>query len=405
MVVRAILSPSVDGLVDAIDIHGGLRHAVDLWRRHRGDGYPALAALRLSQATAVADAPLFALHMAAGGDFAVVHAGDEAAGWLGLGDETLLSRAAGSRISAALGRFVGLSIETGDAVLAAVDGGDGGRIETLLLPLATDHVHPDGVLGAVLRTVVPSGASGPGTAWPARTGAALPADPIASDIMSAKLITVAPDTPVPDVVRLLLAKGVSAAPVVDAEDRLIGIVSEADLVARLGSDPASRVSWWSALIHTDADLARGFVRLHGLKAGDVMTEAVVTAGRDTPLRDLVASMARARVRRIVVTDGHRPVGIVSRSDLLRAQSVVAPEPGADGRADAEIRAALLAQLKAQPWYHLADRNLVVIDGVACFWGIVRSEAEREALRVAAEETPGVRSVEMKVEVGHPLPMA
>ncbi|HUG62816.1 MAG TPA: CBS domain-containing protein, partial [Methylomirabilota bacterium] len=204
----------------------------------------------------------------------------------------------------------------------------------------------------------------------------------------------------------MLSRGISAVPVVDDDGRLVGIVSEADLVARAGEEPDARPSWWSLILKSDADLAAHFVRTHGMTARDVMTTAVVTVGRDTPLTELVTRMGRKRIRRVVVTDGDIPIGLVSRSDVLRAQAAHFDEERGSVEPpdeDTRLRDELLANLQAQPWFHLADRNVVVINGVACFWGIVPSEAERDALRVAAAEIPGIRSVEMKVELGQIYP--
>jgi osmotically-inducible protein OsmY len=94
-----------------------------------------------------------------------------------------------------------------------------------------------------------------------------------------------------------------------------------------------------------------------------------------------------------VRDG-RVVGIVSRADLVRALAVrpaeSRPAVAADDRA---IREQVVAALRTQPWWIGAYRNVVVADGVVHLWGLARSQAERDAMRVAAETVPGVRGVE------------
>ena len=90
--------------------------------------------------------------------------------------------------------------------------------------------------------------------------------------------------------------------------------------------------------------------------------------------------------------GGKLVGIVSRADLLRllaSGGVTAP----DDEADRAIRSRLFTELRNQKWSRLNEADIVVSDGVVHFWGVVGSEEERRALRIAAENTPGVRGVE------------
>jgi osmotically-inducible protein OsmY len=85
------------------------------------------------------------------------------------------------------------------------------------------------------------------------------------------------------------------------------------------------------------------------------------------------------------------VGIVSRANLI--QALAGHRKGPDAPVpDAALRDRLMAHLKAQPWAHTSLLNVTVHDGVVDIWGITRSDAEKQALRVAAETMPGVRSV-------------
>ena len=86
------------------------------------------------------------------------------------------------------------------------------------------------------------------------------------------------------------------------------------------------------------------------------------------------------------------VGIVSRADLLQ---VLASGGAASANEDndRQIRDRLLAELRRQEWASPAEANVIVSDGVVHFWGTVGSEEERRALRIAAENIPGVRGIE------------
>ncbi len=413
MTASADLTPAVARLFDRIDVEArdeSLRAAFRYWMdRRAGELCPSLAALQLNQ-MGPASAPVFAFQRVSPGspDWRLSFAGDEAAGWLQVGEETLLSRIGDRRAAVRLRHLFAMATEQGEPIVASFHAAEekDAPYEIVVLPIASDHRHPDGVMGAVHRAAPPAGAAAAVRREPAARARRVPPDPLASDLMSTDLETVRPDTPVAEVVRRLLGRGISAVPVVEVDGTLAGIVSEADIVARAGEDPEASPSWWSAMLRSDTDLAKSFVRLHGRTARDVMTAAVVTVGRDASLRDLVRRMAHDRVRRVVVIDGDRPVGIVTRTDVLRAQAAEADlgEAGEPGAEDGRLRETLLERLRAQPWYHLPDRNVVVIDGIACFWGLVHSEEERDALRVAAEEVPGIRGVEMKVEVGAIYPI-
>jgi CBS domain-containing protein len=218
---------------------------------------------------------------------------------------------------------------------------------------------------------------------------------VARDVMTADVVTITPETAVPEVAALLLKHRISAAPVVDAKDGILGIVSEGDLMRRpeVGTERRRR-SWWLILFGDQGDLAREFVKTHGLRAADVMTREVVTVTDDTPLPVIAQLLEERRIKRVPVVREGRLIGIVSRADLLRALAVrkSPPEPVAkpDDRA---IREQLLETIHPAEWVTDAFVNAMVTDGVVHLWGVVESDAQRDALRVAAERIPGVRAVE------------
>ncbi len=100
----------------------------------------------------------------------------------------------------------------------------------------------------------------------------------AQDIMTRDVITVGPDMAVRDVAGLLLDKHISAAPVVDETGKLIGIVSEGDLVRRPEIAGEPRVSWWLDLISSETERARDHVKTHGRSAGQVRLGGGISLG-------------------------------------------------------------------------------------------------------------------------------
>jgi CBS domain-containing protein len=220
----------------------------------------------------------------------------------------------------------------------------------------------------------------------------------AKDVMTPNVTTVDPDTTVQDLAKLLSDRGISGAPVVDAAGRMVGIVSEGDLLhrAELGTERRDdrRRSWW--LDHFASDLARDYVKSHGRTVKDIMTRDVVTITEDSDLADVATLLETKRIKRVPVIRDDKIVGIISRANLVRALvatpgAAVASGTGGDDRA---IRARLLAELGRQEWARIWPQDIIVSDCVVHLWfSSDEPEEKRQAVRVAAENIPGVRGVE------------
>ena len=131
-----------------------------------------------------------------------------------------------------------------------------------------------------------------------------------------------------------------------------------------------------------------------MNASDVMTRDLVSVTPDTPLREVVELMERRRIKRVPVLDGDAPVGILSRADLLRGiAGALEANPAAAAMSDEEIRERILAELARAAWVPRDGIAITVENGVVDLNGVILDEKEREALRVAAENVPGVRAVE------------
>jgi len=214
-----------------------------------------------------------------------------------------------------------------------------------------------------------------------------------ADVMTRQVITIEKDAPIQRAIRLLLQHRISGLPVVDADGQLEGIVTEGDFLHRAETGTQRRRPRWVEFLIGPGKLASEYVQAHGRTVADVMTTSAYTVDEDTSLEDVVRLMEKYRVKRFPVVKGGRVVGIVSRANLLRALASVAAEvPAADGN-DAAIRDSFFAELARQPWAPRTSINPVVRNGVVELWGNIFDEREREALRVMAQNLPGVKAVQ------------
>ena len=217
----------------------------------------------------------------------------------------------------------------------------------------------------------------------------------AKDIMTTPVITIGPDTPVLDIAGLLLERQISAVPVVE-EGRVVGLVSEGDLLHRREIDTDGSVpeaSWWTRLVEDDPAPA-AYVKSHASRAGDIMTRNVVSVVEETSIAEIASLFETRKVNRVPVLRRKELVGIVSRADLVQLLAVKAKTCDAQyHRTDDQIREQLLSELIDQPWWRQSSSSVIVTDGVVHYWGVLRSDDERQAARVAAENVPGVCKVE------------
>jgi CBS domain-containing protein len=221
----------------------------------------------------------------------------------------------------------------------------------------------------------------------------------ATHVMTTNVITVTPDTSVQDLAALLGKHGISGVPVVDAANELVGIVSEGDLLHRAETGTERRTerrrARWLDFLASDQDLARDYTKSHSRTVRDVMTRDVITVTETTELDQIANLLETKRIKRVPVVRDGSVIGIVSRANLVRALVATKGRPTTDTETDdGTIRHKLLAELQKQKWARVWAADIIVRDKVVHLWcSNDRSEEERQALRVAAENTPGVRGVE------------
>lgn len=223
----------------------------------------------------------------------------------------------------------------------------------------------------------------------------------AKDVMTMAVATIAADATVQDAAKVMVERRVSGLPVVDAHGRVAGMLSEGDLPRRteLGTDRQS--SWWLQLLSlADENAAADFVKTHATRVADVMTRPVISVGETEPLEILALLLEKHRIKRVPVLREGRLVGVVSRADLVRRLAMAQPsKPATDS--DCALRKNVLQAFEGAG----ADTTYVgvtVSSGVVHLWGVVTSQVEKQALRVAAENVADARSVEDQISVIAPM---
>jgi CBS domain-containing protein len=217
-----------------------------------------------------------------------------------------------------------------------------------------------------------------------------------ADVMTQDVVSVGPDASIARAVRLMVDRKLSGLPVVDSAGCMVGIITERDFLRRaeLGTE-RERPSWLEFVLGPGR-LADEYVHVHGRKVKDVMTPQVVSTTEDALLDEVVRLMERHQVKRLPVLRGGRLVGIVSRSDLLRALANLANQAPRTA-SDAEIRSRVLAEFARQRWAALACPEVTVRNGIVLVSGTIVDEAQRRAVRVAVENVPGVKGFEDELE--------
>jgi len=210
------------------------------------------------------------------------------------------------------------------------------------------------------------------------------------DVMTRGVISVKADESILKAARLMLQSRISGLPVVDAKDKLVGVVTEGDFLRRGEIGTTRRRPKWLEFLVGPGRLASEYVHQSGRKVSEVMTPDPVTVGEDDSLETVVRLMERRRVKRLPVMRDGRMVGIISRANLMHALASLAHEMPAVAVDDAAIRDRILAALAEHHWAF--GVNVVVKDGVAEIWGTIMDEREREGCIVAVENIPGVKQV-------------
>jgi CBS domain-containing protein len=212
----------------------------------------------------------------------------------------------------------------------------------------------------------------------------------ARDVMTKDVISIEPGAPVLRAARLMLQNHISGLPVLNAQDQVVGIVTEGDFLRRGEIGTRRKRARCLEFLVGPGRLAAEYVRACGRKVDEIMTRDLYVVAPDTPLDEVVQVMEKHRVKRVPVIENGKLRGIVSRANLMYALATLAPGVSFSMTSDVAIRDQILEACNKERW--APSINVVVRDGVASLWGVIPDERERQALIVAAENVPGVKAV-------------
>src|SRR5215471_5594018 len=215
----------------------------------------------------------------------------------------------------------------------------------------------------------------------------------AKDVMTPHVLSVAPDASISVAARLMLQNRISGLPVVNGSGNLVGMVTEGDFLRRAEIGTQRQRARWIEFLIGPGRLADEYSRSSGRSVSDVMTRDVHTANIDASLDDIVRIMERHRVKRVPVVEEGKVVGIVTRANLLHALAGIANEIAPSSAGDTAIREQIFAELKRQTWAPVAVIDVTVRKGVVVLSGALIDERQRQALRILAENVPGVKKVQ------------
>lgn len=224
---------------------------------------------------------------------------------------------------------------------------------------------------------------------------------IAKDIMTRAVRMIGPNDDVQAAARVMAESGVSALPVVDDAQRVLGIVSEGDLLRRSEIRTTKRHGWWREFLTAPETLAAEYIKSRSRKVRDVMSRPVISVTEETPFAEIASILEEHNIKRVPVLLGGTIVGIVSRADVVRAFAQLDRTSRAQTD-DHSIRHTFRQRLESQPWASAVGVTFAVSNGSVTMHGIASSEEQRRAITVMAETIPGVREVRNEIVVARIL---
>ncbi|MBU6419254.1 MAG: CBS domain-containing protein [Proteobacteria bacterium] len=223
---------------------------------------------------------------------------------------------------------------------------------------------------------------------------------IVSEIMTSNPIAVQPKTTVADAARMMLANHVSGLPVLDENGALVGMVTKGDLLRRaeIGTE-GEQAGWLKALLQP-ASVAADYVVTHSRHVSGVMTHNPVFVTPGTTVAEVAHLMLRKRIKRLPVVQDGRLLGVVSRTDLLKALAAKLVQTPVE-TSDDEILKFIKSEIEKANWAPKAGLRVAVKDKVVTLEGTIFSDDERRGVITIAENAPGVKEVKDELEFVDP----
>lgn len=229
----------------------------------------------------------------------------------------------------------------------------------------------------------------------------------AKDVMTTGVLSVSPTAKVSEIAEILYEHHISAVPVIDAGGKLMGIVSEGDLLHRGELGTERKRSWWLTLFTDSEQRANDYVKSHAQMAKDIMTKEVISVKEEAPLSDIAHLLEKHRIKRVMVIKEGKVTGIVSRANVIQGLAVRGQEPSAltSDVDDRSIREQLNKVLHDELGMSTVTINIIVENGVVSLWGLVEGAKQRKAIEVAASNVPGAKKVENHLALFSSIPGA
>ena len=204
------------------------------------------------------------------------------------------------------------------------------------------------------------------------------------EIMQRDVITVAPGTTLKDVAALLVGRRISGLPVCATDGHVLGVVSEADIVRKEQPGEVAPTALLGRLLEQAYGAASRFA---ARTAGDAMTTPAVTLCSRDNVADAARLMIAKRINRLPIVDGAELVGIVTRSDLVRAFD----------RDDAAILGEIEDDvLRTTLWIDPGTLEVSVEEGLVTLEGCVDTKTTAEIVRAYIRRVPGVVDVDSQL---------
>lgn len=199
------------------------------------------------------------------------------------------------------------------------------------------------------------------------------------DLMTEGVVSVKPTMTLREAAALLVEKRISGMPVVNDENEVVGVVSEADILVKAGGRPSrSRVLGW--LLEPDLGIED---KIRAETVGEAMSAPALTIGSHRPVHEAARLMVAESVNRLPVVQDGKLVGIITRADIVRAFT----------RSDAEIAEEIETEiLRRTFWLEPGRVSVLVIDGNVSIDGEMETAADCDVLPSLVARVPGVVSV-------------
>jgi CBS domain-containing protein len=204
-----------------------------------------------------------------------------------------------------------------------------------------------------------------------------------NDVMTRTVVSVHPETPLKEVARLLVARRISGLPVVDHENNVVGVVSEADFLAKEQGPTAIPHRRLARVLGESGETRAQLAKQGAITAGQAMTSPALTIESTRSMREAAQTMVSHAVNRLPVVDRGALVGIVTRADLMRAFVLT------DDHLAETIRDKVLLRTF---WLNPVLFDVVVLNGVARIRGRVECRSTAEMIAEVVAIVPGVVGV-------------